>query len=73
MGWGLCVIQDRQVSVRYVSKKEFCFICEFCEKIYTIHNSQFTILNYDYHRRKSKKVKCKKVKTLKLRSSNFYL
>ena len=44
MGWGLCVIQDRQVSVRYVSKKEFCFICEFCEKTYTIQNSQFRIM-----------------------------
>ena len=50
MGWGLCVIQDRQVSVRYVSKMEFCSICELCEKTYTIQN-------YDYHRRKSKKVK----------------
>ena len=76
MGWGLCVIQDRQVSVRYVSKMEFCSICELCEKTYTIHNSEFTIQNYDYHRRKSKKVKglweskklkCKKIKTLKLK------
>ena len=34
-GWGF----DRQVSVRFVSKNEICYICELCEKTELIHNS----------------------------------
>ena len=33
-GWGF----DRQVSVRFVSKNEICYICEFYEKTELIHN-----------------------------------
>ena len=36
-GSGWCF--DRQVSVRFVSKNEICYICGFYEKTELIHNS----------------------------------